>query len=360
MENTYKILVINPGSTSTKVAIYENEKELNTKTLEHSAEELAKYPAQIDQLPFRMGAVKEYIAEQGMQVSDFDAFVARGGSYSVFKAGAYQINEEMVDAVIHPSAGRTPGASWNATLIANELSKEANAPAYIYDAVSVDEMEDVARYSGLNLIPRKAAAHTLNTKAVARAVAEKEGSRYEEKNYVITHMGGGISTSAHKKGRIVDMVADDEGTFSPERSGKVPCQSLVDLCYSGEYTYKEMKKLMRGKGGIVSYLGVNDCKDVEALIGEGNEEAKAVYEALAYQIAKDIGSMAAVLSFELDGIILTGGIAYSEMFTGMVRKYVEKLAPVTVVPGSFEMEALAKGALRVLKGEEGVNTFERE
>lgn len=360
MDKTYKILVINPGSTSTKVAIYENEKELNAKTLEHSAEELAKFPAQIDQLPFRMEAVKSYIAEQGMQVTDFDAFVARGGSYSVFKAGAYQINEEMVDAILHPAPGRTPGASWNATLIANELSKEAGVPAYIYDAVSVDEMEDVARLSGLKEIPRKAAAHTLNTKAVARSVAEKAGSKYEEKNYVITHMGGGISTSAHKKGRIVDMVADDEGTFSPERAGKVPCQSLVDLCYSGKYTYKEMKKMMRGKGGIVSYLGVNGCKDVEAMIKEGNKEAEQVYDALAYQIAKDIGSMAAVLSFELDGIILTGGIAYSEMFTGMVKKYVEKLSEVTVVPGSFEMEALAKGALRVLKGEEGVNTFVRE
>lgn len=357
MEKTYKILAINPGSTSTKVAYFENDREVNARTLEHSAEELAKYSSQIEQLPFRMEAVRAYIKELGLEVTDFDAFVARGGSYATFKAGAYQIGEAMVDAVVHPAEGRTPGASWNATLIANELSKEAGVPAYIYDAVSVDEMEDVARLSGLKEIPRKAAAHTLNTKAVARAVAAQSGGTYEEKNYVITHMGGGISTSAHKKGRIVDMVADDEGTFSPERSGKVPCQSLVDLCYSGKYSYKEMKKLMRGKGGIVSYLGVNDCKDVEALIREGSEEARQVYDALAYQIAKDIGSMAAVMGFEIDGIILTGGIAYSEMFTGMVKSYVEKLSEVTIVPGSFEMEALAKGALRVLKGEEGVNEF---
>ncbi len=357
MEKTYKILAINPGSTSTKVAYFENEKEQNAKTLEHSAEELAKYSSQIEQLPFRMEAVRAYIAELGLKADDFDAFVARGGSYATFKAGAYQINEKMVDAVIHPAEGRTPGASWNATLIANELSKETGKPAFIYDAVSVDEMEDVARLSGLQEIPRKAAAHTLNTKAVARAVAAKCGEKYEDKNFVITHMGGGISTSAHRKGRIIDMVADDEGTFSPERSGRVPCQSLVDLCFSGKYSYKEMKKLMRGKGGIVSYLGVNDCKDVEALIREGNEEAKQVYEALAYQIAKDIGSMAAVMGFDIDGIILTGGIAYSELFTGMVKKYVEKLADVTIVPGSFEMEALAKGALRVLRGEEITNEF---
>lgn len=357
MKDDYKILVINPGSTTTKVAIYDNEKEVDTKTLEHSAENLAKYPSQIDQLPLRMEAVKSYVESQGMKIKDFDAFAARGGSYASFEGGAYQINEDMVNAVIHPVKGRTPGASWNATLIAYELSRETNKPAYIYDAVSVDEMEEVARFSGLSLITRKAAAHTLNTKAVARMVAEKECSKYEEKRYVITHMGGGVSTSAHVRGRIIDMVADDEGTFSPERSGRVPCQSLVDLCFSGKYTYQEVKKMMRGRGGIVSYLGINDCKDVEKLAKEGNGYAKNVYEAFAYQIAKDIGSMAAVMNFEIDGIILTGGIAYSEMFTGMVRERVTKLAPVTIVPGSFEMKALANGVLRVLQAKEETHIF---
>lgn len=360
MEENYKILVINPGSTSTKVAVFENEKQLHSKTLEHSAEELKKYASQIEQLPFRMEAVQAYMNELGYQPTDFAAFAARGGSYATFRAGAYQINEEMVDAVIHPAEGRTPGASWNATLIAYEFSKMTGAPAFIYDAVSVDEMEDVARISGLKEIPRKAAAHTLNTKAVARSVAEESGGKYEEKNYVITHMGGGISTGAHKKGRIVDMVADDEGTFSPERAGKVPCQSLVDLCFSGKYTYQEVKKMMRGKGGLVSYLGVNDCKEVEDAALAGDAEAKKIFDALAYQIAKDIGSMAAVLDFDLDGIILTGGIAYSKPFTEMIKKYVAKLAPVTVVAGSFEMEALAKGALRVLRGEEKTNDFCKE
>ncbi len=357
MKDIYKILVINPGSTSTKVAVYENETEVASRTLEHSAQELAGYASQIEQLPLRTGAVEAYMAEQGLRAEDFDAFVGRGGSFAALKAGAYEVNDNMVDAVRHPREGRTPGASWNACLIARALADRAGCRAYIYDAVSVDEMDDVARLSGLADIERKAAAHTLNTKAVARKLAAAAGTDYEHVNYVIAHLGGGISTSAHRKGRIVDMVADDEGTFSPERPGRVPCSALVDLCYSGKYTYKEMKRMMRGTGGMVSYLGSNSAKDVEKMIDAGDERARTVYEAMAYQIAKDIGSMAAVLNFELDGVILTGGIAQSPRLIGMIRDRVEKLAPVTVMAGSFEMEALALGTLRVLRGQEEPNVF---
>lgn len=358
MKDTYRILVINPGSTSTKVAVFENEQETDTCTLEHTAEELARFPRQIDQLPLRAQAVRNYVAQLGFRMEAFDCFVARGGSFAAMQAGAYVINANMVDAVRNPREGRTPGASWNACLIADELARETGAPALIYDAVSVDEMEDVARLSGLAEIERRAAAHTLNTKAVGRMVARREGRSYETANYVITHMGGGISTSAHRRGRIVDMVADDEGTFSPERPGRVPCSTLVDLCYSGKYSYPEMKRLMRGKGGIVSYLGTNSCQEVERRIDAGDRQAEQVYAAMAYQIAKDIGAMAAALHFEMDGVILTGGIACSTLLTGLVIGHVRRLAPVTVVPGSFEMQALANGALRVLRGEETVHVFQ--
>ncbi|MBQ9031998.1 MAG: butyrate kinase [Parasporobacterium sp.] len=359
MKPFYNILVINSGSTSTKVAVFHDFEEISNKTLEHSSQVLEQFHSQQEQIPFRTEAVRNYIQELGLLITDFDAFVGRGGSIAAFQAGAYEVNDAMIDAVYHPRDGRTPGASWNACVIAHTLASEAGKKAYIYDAVSTDEMTEIARYSGYKEIVRKAAAHTLNTKAVARKVAADHGKEYRDCNYVITHLGGGISTSAHRKGRIIDMVCDDEGTFSPERAGKVPCSTLIDLCYSGRYTYREMKGIMRGRGGLVSYLGTNSAKEVEARIQSGDTEAKTVYEAMAYQIAKDIGSMAAVMGFALDGIILTGGIAYSGLLTGMITSYVENLAPVTVVPGSFEMEALAGGIVRVLRGEEEVRVFDR-
>lgn len=350
-----RILVVNTGSTSTKVAIYEDGKNVCEKNLEHAAEDLDKFDSALDQYQMRTEAVREFLKEQGIEAKDLSAVAARGGSYTTFEAGAYEVDDKFIEMV--RASDRTPGASWNSCLIAHSIAKEAGIKAYIYDAVSVDEMYEMAHISGLPELPRKAAVHTLNTKAVAREVATRMGKTYEEVNFVIAHLGGGCSSSAHCHGRIVDIVADDEGTFSPERPGRVPCSALVDLCFSGKYTKKEMKKKMRGQGGIVAYLGTNSAIEVEKRIVDGDEEAKVVYEAMAYQISKDIAGMAAAMSFDVDRVILTGGIAYSKMLTGLIKDRVEKIAPVEIVPGSFEMDALANGIHRVLEGTEKAKTI---
>mgnify|MGYP001386554884 CR=1 FL=1 len=347
-----RILVINTGSTSTKVAIFEDGKKTCERNIEHPAEELKKYDSQLDQRAMRTASVREFLNNVGLAPEDFTAVAARGGSYAVFESGAYEVDQNFLQVVANSK--NTPGASWNSCLIAADIAKEAGIKAYIYDAVSVDEMYDIAHLSGLPQIPRKAAVHTLNTKAVGRMLAQQAGQKYEDMNFVIAHMGGGISTSAHCKGRIVDLNADDEGTFSPERPGRVPCSALVDLCYSGTYTYKQAKRLMRGQGGLVAYLGTNSAQEVEEMIADGDETAKSVYEAMAYQISKDIAAMAAAMSFVVDRIILTGGIAHSKMLTDMIKQRVGKIAPVEIMAGSFEMEALASGVLRVLHGQEQV------
>lgn len=345
-----RILVVNTGSTSTKVAIFEDDKMVCECNIEHAAEALKKYDSPLEQRSMRTKAVREFLSSQDLTARDFSAVSARGGSYAVLEAGAYEVNQGLMDVVANSK--NTPGAAWNSCLIAADIAAEGGIKAYIYDAVSVDEMTEVAHISGLPEIPRKAAAHTLNTKAVGRMTAQRMGKKYEDMNFVIAHLGGGISTSAHCKGRIIDLNADDEGTFSPERPGRVPCSALVDLCYSGKYTYKQVKKLMRGQGGLVAYLGTNSAVEVEKMIAAGDERAKLVYEAMAYQVSKDIADMAAAMMFDVDRVIMTGGIAHSKMLTEMIKRRVKKIAPVEVIPGSFEMEALAAGALRVLRGEE--------
>lgn len=345
-----RILVINTGSTSTKAAVFEDGRRLCQQDIDHPAQELKRYDSPLEQRPMRTEAVRAFLREQQIPLDSLSAVAARGGSFAVFEAGAYEIDRELLRVV--ETSPLTPGAAWNSCLIAADLAGEAGVKAYLYDAVSVDEMYPIAHLSGLPQLPRRAAAHTLNSKAVSRMVAEKMGRRYEELNFVVAHLGGGCSTTAHRKGRIVDLTADDEGTFSPERPGRVPCSALVDLCFSGEYTRKEVKKLLRGQGGLVAYLGTNSAVEVERRIAGGDSEAQQVYEAMAYQISKDIAAMAAAMDFEVDRVILTGGIAHSQMLTGMIAQRVERVAPVEVVPGSFEMEALAAGVHRVLCGEE--------
>lgn len=345
-----RILVVNTGSTSTKAAVFEDGQRLCQRDIQHSAGELQRYDNPLDQRSMRTGAVRDFLRQEGIGLETLSAVAARGGSFAVFEAGAYEIDQGLLQVI--ETSPLTPGAAWNSCLIAAGLAGEAGVKAYLYDAVSVDEMCPAAHISGLPQVPRRAAAHTLNSKAVCRMTARKLGRRYEEMNFIVAHLGGGCSTTAHQKGRIVDLTADDEGTFSPERPGRVPCSALVDLCFSGQYSHREMKKLMRGQGGLVAYLGTNSAVEAERRIAAGDSEAKLVYEAMAYQIAKDIGSMAACLSFEVDRVILTGGIAHSQMLTGMVAPRVERIAPVEIVPGSFEMEALAAGVHRVLCGQE--------
>lgn len=229
--------------------------------------------------------------------------------------------------------------------------------AYIYDPVTVDEYEDVARISGLPEISRRSECHALNSRAVAREAARKLNKPYDQLNIIVTHLGGGISTSLHKKGRMVDVIPDDEGPFSPERAGRVPCRQLVELCYSGKYERGTMLKRLRGQGGLTAYLGINNAREVEARIKNGDEYARLIYYAMAYQVAKGIGELATVVNGQVDRIVMTGSMAYSEMITGWIKEKVAFIAPVEVIPGEHELEALAAGALRVVKGEETAHEY---
>lgn len=356
MKDIFRILVINPGSTSTKVAVYENEKSLGEKNLSHSSHELKKYNnSATAQYNMRRQAILDYLDELGISLAEIDAIAARGaGRWGRYHAGAYEINDQMAEDCRKDTSGH---GSQLSAILANEWSKEYGIKAYVYDVVPVDELEDIARISGTPLIERIGASHTLNTKATARKVAAEMGKSYDEVTFIMCHMGGGIGVNLHKNGRIIDVTSNDEGTFSPERAGRVPCDALVKLCYSGKYTFSEMRANLNGQGGLIAYLDTNDCIEVEKRIAQGDEKAKLIYSAMAYQIAKDVGTMATVVSGMVDRIVLTGGIAHSKMFTSMIRQRVEFIAPVVVVPGALEMEALAKGVLRVLRGEETAREY---
>ncbi|MBK5251988.1 MAG: butyrate kinase [Peptostreptococcaceae bacterium] len=349
------ILAINPGSTSTKVAFYADREEVFVKTLDHPVEEIQKYDHVQDQFDFRKNVIMDLLKENGVELETLSAVVGRGGMLPPVESGAYKVNDIMVDRLKNRPVAEH--ASNLGALIAYEIAEGLGIPAYIYDSVAVDEMEDIARISGMPLIPRVSFSHSLNSRAMAHKVAEKYGKKYAEMNFVVAHLGGGISVSVHKHGRMLDIISDDEGPFSPERAGRVPCNNLIDLCFSGEYDKRVVKKMMRGKGGITAYLGTVDAREVEKMIAEGNKEAKTVYEAMAYQVAKGIGELSTVLCGKVDAIILTGGIAYSKMMTDWISARVSFIAPVEVMAGENELESLAYGALRVLCGEEEAKTY---
>jgi butyrate kinase len=354
-----KILVINPGSTSTKIAVFDDESSVLEKTIRHSSEELKDFKNIIEQYDFRVKVIENVLKENGFKLEDFDAFVGRGGLLHPIESGTYRVNEAMLEDLKECKYGEH--ASNLGAIIAYNLATKVNKPAYIVDPVVVDEMEPLARYSGLKGIERKSIWHALNQKAVARRAAKDLHKKYDEVNLIVVHLGGGISVAAHKKGRTVDVnnALNGDGPFAPERAGGLPTISLVDLCMSGKYTYEEMKKLLAGKGGLVSHLGTNNAIEVEERIEKGDEYAKLVYEAMAYQVAKTVGEMAAVLKGEVDAIILTGGLARSKMLTDWIKERTSFIAPVLLYPGEDEMRALAEGALRVLKGEEKEKIYER-
>jgi len=354
-----KILVINPGSTSTKIAVFDDESSVLEKTIRHSSEELKDFKNIIEQYDFRVKVIENVLKENGFKLEDFDAFVGRGGLLHPIESGTYRVNEAMLEDLKECKYGEH--ASNLGAIIAYNLATKVNKPAYIVDPVVVDEMEPLARYSGLKGIERKSIWHALNQKAVARRAAKDLHKKYDEVNLIVVHLGGGISVAAHKKGRTVDVnnALNGDGPFAPERAGGLPTISLVDLCVSGKYTYEEMKKLLAGKGGLVSHLGTNNAIEVEERIEKGDEYAKLVYEAMAYQVAKTVGEMAAVLKGEVDAIILTGGLARSKMLTEWIKERTSFIAPVLLYPGEDEMRALAEGALRVLKGEEKEKIYER-
>lgn len=357
-KDKYRVLVINPGSTSTKIAVYENEEMILSKSLRHSSEELARYPDIPSQYEFRADVILGALREADIDVKSLDAVVGRGGLLYPLESGTYRVNELMLDHLRKGVQGQH--ASNLGGLLAYEIAKDAGGvPSFIVDPVIVDELEPIARLSGNPLVKRRSIFHALNHKSVARRAAEKLGKKYEDVNLIVAHLGGGISVGAHRGGRVVDVnnALDGDGPFSPERSGGLPAGDLARICFSGKYRLEEIIDQLRGKGGMVAYLGTNDIVEAFNRADGGDEKAKLVLEAMAYQIAKEIGSLATVLFGKVDAIVLTGGIAYSERFIEMIKSRVDWIAKVMVFPGEGEMEALVGGALRVLRGEEEAKEY---
>lgn len=349
---SYRILAINPGSTSTKIAVYDEEKEIFSKNIDHSIEELNKFAELIDQFDYRKEIIKKSLEEADIDVHTLSAVVGRGGIIRNLTTGGYIVNEKMKNELANNPV--FVHASNLGGLIADSFAKPLGIPAYIYDAVTSNELLPVSKVTGFKEVERESFCHVLNSRAMSMKLARSHGKKYEDMNYVVAHMGGGVSISAHHYGRIIDSVSDDAGPFSPDRSGSLNLFYVVDMCYSGKYTKKEMLKKIRGEGGLKSLLGTTDCREIEKRISEGDDYAKLVYEAQALQIAKGIGIMLACFEEKIDAVVLTGGMAYSTMLTDMIKRRIEILVPVEVVAGENEMEALALGALRILKGEESV------
>ncbi|KIU11579.1 butyrate kinase [Bacillus subtilis] len=347
-----RILTINPGSTSTKIGVFHNERSIFEKTLRHNIEELQRFDRIIDQYEFRKNHILETLHEQGINISKFDAVCARGGLLRPIEGGTYVVNDEMIEDLKSGYAGQH--ASNLGVIIAREIADGLNIPSYIVDPVVVDEMSVLAKVSGMPEIERKSIFHALNQKAVARKAAASLGKRYENMKMIITHMGGGITIGVHDRGRVVDVNngLHGEGPFSPERAGTVPAGDLVDLCFSGEYTKEEIMKKLVGTGGLLGYLGTNDAVKVEQMIQGGDEKARFIYDAMAYQVAKEIGAASAALKGEVEAIVLTGGLAYGKSFVSAIRSYIDWISDVLVYPGENELQSLAQGALRVLQGEE--------
>lgn len=353
----YRILAINPGSTSTKIAIFDNDKLVLEETLRHPTEEINKYPHIFDQYDFRKTVILNTLNEKGINLTKLSAVVGRGGLLKPMQGGTYAVTDAMIDdlkvGVLGEHASNLGG------VIAHEIASQLNIPSFIVDPVVVDEMDDVARISGMPELERKSIFHALNQKAVARRAAAELNKDYHDCNFVVAHMGGGISVGAHLKGRVVDVnnALDGEGPFSPERAGGLPVGDLSKMCYSGDVSYGDLKKKIKGQGGLVAYLNTNDGREVTKMIESGNEEAKLVYQAMAYQVAKEIGACAAVLKGQVDAIVLTGGLAYDKTLVGWIEESVNFIGKVIVYPGEDEMSALALGGLRVLKGEETAQQY---
>jgi len=348
----YKLLTINPGSTSTKIAVYEDEKEVFKENIKHSSYEISKYKNIFEQRYFRAEIILKVLRDRSVNVDEMDAIVGRGGILRPMPGGTYSINDKMLNDLKEGARGEH--AANLGAIIANKLAKSIHKPAFIVDPVGVDEMDEIARVSGIPELNRKSIFHALNQKAVAKRYARENFKKYEDVNVIVAHMGGGVSIGAHRKGKVVDVnnTIDGDGPFSPERSGGVPVGDLVRMCFSGKYKMEEVLKKATGKGGFVAYLDTNDARVVEKAALEGDPKAKLIHNAMGYQVAKEIGAAAAVLNGEVDAIILTGGMAYGKPMVNFISKMVKFIAPIVVYPGEDEMLALAQGAIRVLNGEE--------
>ncbi len=352
-----KILSINPGATSTKIGIFEDSKPLFEEKITHHDEDLKGFGNYLDQYEFRSQLIRDFIAEKRVPLTELSAVVARGGPFKSLKGGTYGVNDALMRDIKEGNV-QADHISNIGALLANEIAKPLNIPAYIVDPVSVDELEEVARVSGLPELTRKSLAHTLNIKMVGKNYGREVGTPYEKLNLIINHLGTGISITAHKQGRMIDVNnANDEGPFSPQRVGTLPTTGLMKLCYSGEYSAAEMKKKLLKAGGVKAYLGTDDMLKVKAMIEDGDEKAKLIIEAMAYQVAKETGAMATVLKGNIDAILITGSLAYFERLVEQVEDRIGFIAPVKIYPGEDELEALALGALRVLNGEEKIKIY---
>ncbi len=351
------LLIINPGSTSTKIGVFQGNKESFQETLRHSSDEIAKYDSIFDQMDFRKDIIINVLKEKNFDLNSLSAIVGRGGMLKPMESGTYTVNEKMLEDLKIGVQGQH--ASNLGGMLANKIAGELNIPAFIVDPVVVDELDDVARVSGVPELPRVSKFHALNQKAVAKRYAKENGIKYEDLNLIVVHMGGGVSVGAHKEGRVIDVnnALDGEGPFSPERAGTVPVGALIKMCYSGDFTEKEVYKKIVGKGGYVAYLNTNDARDVLKLVSEGDKNAELYFNAFIYQISKAVGEMSTVLEGKVDRIILTGGIAYSDKVVEELRKRIGWISEITVYPGEDELLALAEGALRVLNGEEEVKEY---
>lgn len=354
---SYTSLIINPGSTSTKIAVFEDETMLFEETLRHSTEEIAQYDTIYSQKDFRKQVILDILKEKNFDLSTLDVCVGRGGMLKPIPGGTYAVSDTLLEDLKIGKQGQH--ASNLGGILAREIGDEQGVPSYIVDPVVVDELEPIARLSGVPSLPRRSVFHALNQKAVAKRYAKDNGVSYESLNLIVVHMGGGVSVGAHTDGRIVDVnnALDGEGAFSPERAGGVPSGDLVKLCFSGEYTQAQVIKMLVGNAGFNAYVGTNDARDVMKLANEGDENAALVLDAFVYQVAKDIGAASTVLKGKVDQILLTGGIAYSEPLMARIKERAGFIADFTVYPGEDELLALTQGALRVLNGEEEAKEY---
>jgi butyrate kinase len=352
-----KSLIINPGSTSTKIGVFEDETLLFEETLRHSTEEIAQFASIVDQKDFRKKIITDLLESKSFDMKSLNVVVGRGGMLKPIPGGTYAVTDDLLEDLKIGVQGQH--ASNLGGILAREIGDELGIPSYIVDPVVVDELAPVARYSGVPELPRTSVFHALNQKAVAKRYAKECGKPYESLRLIVVHMGGGVSVGAHINGKVVDVfnALDGDGAFSPERAGAVPSGALVKMCFSGKYTEKEVYSRIVGNGGFNAYLGTNDMREVTKMADAGDEKAKIVKEAFIYQVIKDIGSMAAVLKGDVDRIIVTGGIAYGKDVVDAMRDAAEWIAPFTVYPGEDELLALAQGGLRVMNGEEAVKVY---
>lgn len=353
MEKAFKLFVINPGSTSTRVAYYENEKVIYDTKLVHPDEVIAQFKEINDQLDMRKQMVFDWIEEMG--IAEIDCVASRGGGGRTLRSGGYAITPLMVEECKHAP---WPHASNMGCMIGYELMQKFNIPGYIYDSPCSDDFIEYAKVSGLPQFPTlRGAGHPLNEKSAGHKIAQKMGGKFEDYNFIISHLGGGITVNAYEKGKAIDSCIN---AFSPQRSGALPMVAFTQACYSGKYSYDEIFKMQMGKGGLVAYLGTSDMIDVEKRIEAGDKEAEFYFQAMVYQIAKDIGGMATTMNGEVDCVILTGEIAHSKLLTDSLAKRVQFIAPVEVVPGAYEMDALVAGTLRILRQEEDARNYDIE